>query len=61
MLQPVDQVVDVVVTDPGVTPQRQRLDVVEVFQDTIVKVVQAVVGEIQLSQVQEARKSSCGV
>lgn len=60
MLQPVDQVVDVVVTDPGVIPQIQHPEEVQVLQHSVLEVVQAVVGQVQLSQVQEPRKRSYG-
>lgn len=59
VLEPVDQVVDVVVADPWIVPQRELPQKVEVLQDAILEVVEAVVGQVELTEVQLACESRC--
>lgn len=59
VLEPVDQVVDVVVADPWIVPQRELPQKVEVLQDAVLEVVEAVVGQVELTEVQLARESRC--
>jgi hypothetical protein len=56
VLQPVGQVVDAVVAHPGVPGQGQAPQEVEVLQHAVLEVLQAVVGQVQLAQVEQARE-----
>lgn len=57
VLEPVDQVVDVVVAHPLVVVQCELPQEVEVLQHAVLEVLEAVVGQVQLAEVQQSCES----